>query len=196
MDIGSKLGRIVMLVAAAIVLHLGASDVRATTLAVSEVGELTAGYEVVEVRQNDPSGRPIVTKIPGTPFVEPIFVKIPGVSEQLIQWFESQSTDPANNRFDVDLVFYDRDDTPILRAQLEQVDRWPGEPGRQLVAFNADLGDGGPAFRRHSMITIVRAATRRLDRLISAYWVMRDDVRFQAYRRLPVRIAGGVRHHR
>jgi hypothetical protein len=60
-------------------------------------------------------------------------------------------------------------DFGALRAQLEQIDPADREPGGQTVAFNADLGDGGAAFRRNSMATIVNAASRRLERLIDGY---------------------------
>jgi hypothetical protein len=60
-------------------------------------------------------------------------------------------------------------DFGALRAQLEQIEPWATEADGQTVAFNADLGDGGAAFRRDSMITIVNAASRRLERLIDGY---------------------------
>ena len=60
-------------------------------------------------------------------------------------------------------------DFGALRAQLEQIDPSGKEAGGQSVAFNADLGDGGAAFRRDSMATIVHAASRRLERLIEGY---------------------------
>ena len=60
-------------------------------------------------------------------------------------------------------------DFGALRAQLEQIDPWATEADGQSVAFNADLGDGGAAFRRDSMVTIVHAASRRLERLIEGY---------------------------
>ena len=59
-------------------------------------------------------------------------------------------------------------DFGALRAQLE-IDPSGKEAGGQSVAFNADLGDGGAAFRRDSMATIVHAASRRLERLIEGY---------------------------
>ena len=60
-------------------------------------------------------------------------------------------------------------DFGALRAQLEQIDPAGKEADGQSVAFNADLGDGGAAFRRDSMATIVHAASRRLERLIEGY---------------------------
>ena len=60
-------------------------------------------------------------------------------------------------------------DFGALRAQLEQIDPWATQADGQSVAFNADLGDGGAAFRRDSMVTIVNAASRRLERLIEGY---------------------------
>ena len=53
-------------------------------------------------------------------------------------------------------------DFSALRAQLEQIDPWNADAGGQTVAFNADLGDGGAAFRRDSMVTMVHVAARRL----------------------------------
>lgn len=68
-------------------------------------------------------------------------------------------------------------DLAALRIQLEQIDPWPSAGERRTVAFNADLGDGSPAFRRQSMVTMVRAAGRRLEQLIAAYREVRDDER-------------------
>jgi hypothetical protein len=63
-------------------------------------------------------------------------------------------------------------DLGALRAQLEQIDPWRAEGERRSVAFNADLGDGSPAFRRQTLVTMLHAAGRRLERLIAA---CRDD---------------------
>ena len=41
-------------------------------------------------------------------------------------------------------------DLGALRVQLELIEPWHGEGERRTVAFNADLGDGGAAFRRLS----------------------------------------------
>jgi hypothetical protein len=60
-------------------------------------------------------------------------------------------------------------DLGALRAQLELIDPWARDAGRQIVASNTDLGDGSPAFQRHSMATIVGAANRRLERLLDGY---------------------------
>lgn len=68
-------------------------------------------------------------------------------------------------------------DLAALRVQLERIDPWSGVGEGRMVAFNADLGDGGPAFRRQSMVTMTRAAGRRLDQLIAAYREARDDER-------------------
>ena len=68
-------------------------------------------------------------------------------------------------------------DLGALRAQLEQLDTWHGDGGQQTVAFNADLGDGSPAFRRLSMVTIGRAAGRHLEALIASYRQARDEER-------------------
>ena len=86
-------------------------------------------------------------------------------------------------------------DLGALRAQLEQVDPWRSEGERRTVAFNADLGDGSPAFRRQSLVTIVRAAGRRLERLIAAYREVRDDERRRLAESLslaPVDLTGQV----
>jgi len=68
-------------------------------------------------------------------------------------------------------------DLGALRAQLEQLDPWQSDGGQQAVAFNADIGDGGPAFRRLSMVTIGRAARRHLEALITTYRIARDEER-------------------
>ena len=71
-------------------------------------------------------------------------------------------------------------DLGALRAQLEQIDPWASESGRRTVAFNADLGDGSPAFHRTNMVTIVRAAGRHLEPLITPYRDARDHERARA----------------
>lgn len=60
-------------------------------------------------------------------------------------------------------------DLSALRVQLELIDPLERDPARETIAFNADLGDGGAAFRRQSMVTVVAAASRRLERLIERY---------------------------
>lgn len=60
-------------------------------------------------------------------------------------------------------------DLGAVRAQLERIDPAPLETGRQTVAFNADLGDGGSAFRHRSIATILRSASRRLESLVAGY---------------------------
>ena len=75
----------------------------------------------------------------------------------------AHAADPAR------LAYGIKRDLGALRAQLEQIDPQAQEAGGQTVAFNADLGDGSPAFRRDSMVTIVSAASRRLERLIDGY---------------------------
>jgi hypothetical protein len=76
-------------------------------------------------------------------------------------------------------------DLGALRAQLEQLDPWHGDSGHRTVAFNADLGDGSPAFHRLSIVTIGRAAGRHLDALVASYRNARDEER--------VRIAESLR---
>jgi hypothetical protein len=60
-------------------------------------------------------------------------------------------------------------DLGALRAQLERADPAPFEATQQSVAFNADLGDGGAAFRHRSMATILRSARRQLENLVAGY---------------------------
>ncbi|MGH6918420.1 MAG: hypothetical protein ACREJ0_12050 [Geminicoccaceae bacterium] len=62
-----------------------------------------------------------------------------------------------------------RRDLGAVRAQLERADPAPLDAGQQSVAFNADLGDGGAAFRHRSMATILRSAKRRLENLATGY---------------------------
>jgi hypothetical protein len=62
-----------------------------------------------------------------------------------------------------------RRDLGAVRAQLERTDLAPLDGGQQSVAFNADLGDGGAAFRHRSMATILRGAKRRLENLATGY---------------------------
>jgi hypothetical protein len=62
-----------------------------------------------------------------------------------------------------------RRDLGALRVQLEVVDPPEANGARQTITFNTDLGDGSPAFRRHSMVTIAATANRRLERLIESY---------------------------
>jgi hypothetical protein len=71
-------------------------------------------------------------------------------------------------------------DLGALRAQLELIDPSARDAGRQTVAFNTDLGDGGPAFQRHSMVTIVAAASRRLERLLESQRELVGDARVAA----------------
>jgi hypothetical protein len=68
-------------------------------------------------------------------------------------------------------------DIGALRVQLEQIDPSRSEGERSSVAFNADLGDGSPAFQRQTMVTVAHAANRRLERLITAYRELGDDER-------------------
>lgn len=68
-------------------------------------------------------------------------------------------------------------DLGALRAQLELIDPWERDAGRQTVASNTDVGDGSPSFQRHSMATIVSAANRRLGRLLDGYREEGSDAR-------------------
>lgn len=91
------------------------------------------------------------------------------------------STTIANAASAPGLVDGLRRDLGAIRAQLERIDPEPGpaarEAGRQTIAFNADLGDGGPAFRHRSMATILRSANRRLTSLIAGYRKAGDERR-------------------
>ena len=73
-----------------------------------------------------------------------------------------------------------RRDLGALRAQLELIDPSERDAGRQTVAFNTDLGDGGPVFQRHSMVTIVAGANRRLERLLESNRAQDGDARVHA----------------
>lgn len=72
-------------------------------------------------------------------------------------------------------------DLGAVRAQLEGLDPDPGasssEAGQETIAFNADLGDGGTAFRYRSMATILRSANRRLESLVTSYRRAGDERR-------------------
>jgi hypothetical protein len=81
----------------------------------------------------------------------------------------SVSTTMANTASALALVDGLRRDLSAVRAQLERADPDPLEAGQQTVAFNADLGDGGTAFRHRSMATILRSANRRLENLVAGY---------------------------
>ncbi len=83
----------------------------------------------------------------------------------------AQAANPARLAHEI------RRDLGALRAQLELIDPSARDAGRQMVAFNTDLGDGGPVFQRHSMVTIVAAANRRLDRLLEGRREQAGDAR-------------------
>jgi hypothetical protein len=70
-----------------------------------------------------------------------------------------------------------RRDFGALRAQLELIDPSEGDAARQTVAFNTDLGDGGPVFQRHSLVTIASAANRRVERLLESERAQGGDAR-------------------
>lgn len=72
----------------------------------------------------------------------------------------AQAAHPSRLAYDL------RRDLAALRAQLELIDPWARDAARQSVASNTDVGDGSPAFQRHSMVTIMGAANRRLERLL------------------------------
>jgi hypothetical protein len=81
----------------------------------------------------------------------------------------SISTTMASNALPLPLIDGLQRDLGAIRAQLERADPAPFEAGQQSVAFNADLGDGGSAFRHRSMATILRSAKRRLENLVTGY---------------------------
>jgi hypothetical protein len=60
-------------------------------------------------------------------------------------------------------------DVGAIRAQLEQADPHEPDAGWRTMTFNAELGDGGPAFRRQSLATMLHAARRRGDQLLAGY---------------------------
>jgi hypothetical protein len=70
-----------------------------------------------------------------------------------------------------------RRDLGALRLQLELIDAGDAGGARQTITFNADLGDGSPAFRRDSMVTMAARANRRLERLIESYRVDGGEAR-------------------
>jgi hypothetical protein len=77
----------------------------------------------------------------------------------------AQAAHPSRLAYDL------KRDLGALRAQLELIEPTDWDAERQTVASNTDLGDGSPAFRRHSMATIAGAAKRRLERLLGSYRV-------------------------
>ena len=83
----------------------------------------------------------------------------------------AQAAHPSRLAYDL------RRDLGALRAQLELIDPWARDEGRRSVASNTDLGDGSPAFQRHSMATIAGAANRRLARLLEGYREQGSDAR-------------------
>jgi hypothetical protein len=73
-----------------------------------------------------------------------------------------------------------RRDLGALRLQLELIDAVDEHGARQTITFNADLGDGSPAFRRDSMVTMAARANRRLERLIESYRLEGSEARARA----------------
>jgi hypothetical protein len=86
----------------------------------------------------------------------------------------AQAAHPSRLAYDL------KRDFGALRAQLELIEPWDGAAGRQSVASNTDLGDGSPAFQRHSMATIAGAAKRRLERLLDSYREQGSDARVRS----------------
>ena len=89
----------------------------------------------------------------------------------------SISTTMATTASELALLDGLRRDLSAVRAQLERADPAPVEAGERTVAFNADLGDGGSAFRQRSMATILRSAKRRLESLAAGYRNAGDEDR-------------------
>jgi hypothetical protein len=87
------------------------------------------------------------------------------------------STTMASSAAPLPLIDGLRRDLGAIRAQLEQTTHAPLDVARQSVASNADLGDGGPDFRRRSMATILRSAKRRLESLVKGYRSAGDEQR-------------------
>jgi hypothetical protein len=79
------------------------------------------------------------------------------------------STTMASSISPLPLIDGLRRDLGAIRAQLERTDPAPLEVAEQTVAFNADLGDGGSAFRHRSIATILRSANRRLESLAEGF---------------------------
>lgn len=79
-------------------------------------------------------------------------------------------------------------DVGAIRAQLEQGDPLEPDAGWRTVTFNADLGDGGPAFRRQSLATMLHAARRRGDLLLAGYHQAAQDERLRLAQRLRVQL--------
>ena len=91
------------------------------------------------------------------------------------------STTMASNASPLHLIDGVRRDPGAVRAQLERADPAPFETGKHSAAFNADLGDGGSAFRHRSMATILPYADkRRLESLATGYRNAGDAVRTEA----------------
>jgi hypothetical protein len=89
----------------------------------------------------------------------------------------SISTTMAQSASALSLIDGLQRDLSAVRAQLERADPAPFDAGQESVAFNADLGDGGSAFRHRSMTTILRSAKRRLENLVAGYRNAGDDHR-------------------
>jgi type II secretory pathway component PulJ len=92
----------------------------------------------------------------------------------------SISTTMASSASALSLIDGLQRDLSAIRVQLERADPTSPEDGQQSVAFNADLGDGGSAFRHRSMATILRSAKRRLENLVAGYRKAGDEQRTEA----------------
>lgn len=77
-------------------------------------------------------------------------------------------------------------DLGALRMQLEQVAAGPWEDGTSSIAFDADVGDGGPRFHRQAMAATLRTAHRNAARLDEHYRGTGDAERLATVQRLVV----------
>ncbi len=75
-------------------------------------------------------------------------------------------------------------DLGALRLQLEQVGAGPWERGAASIAFEADVGDGGPGFHRHAMAATLRTAHRTAALLDRHYRETGDAERLATVQRL------------
>lgn len=75
-------------------------------------------------------------------------------------------------------------DLGALRAQIEQVVARPSQPGAAMIAFNADLGDGGTGFHRTAMAATLRTAQRSAALLEQRFREQHEAKRLELAQRL------------
>jgi len=85
------------------------------------------------------------------------------------------STNAAPERSVASLLTLLGRDLGALRVHVEELMTESASPAPPMVAFNADVGDGSPAFRARTMTTLMRSAHRRVTRLIRVYAKDGDD---------------------